>query len=511
MILETRIAARNPQGADFTVCVSPTVEPGPNRSYRSSMVDESILNSSPADLVRDITSGSRTCSEVLEAFLARIEAVNPAINAICTLDESGAREQAALLDAALSRGEQPGPLFGLPIAIKDLVETRGLRTTQGSPLLSDWVPDYDQLFVTRLREAGAIVIGKTNTPEFGAGSQTFNPIFGATRNPYDLSRTVGGSSGGAAAALASRMLPIADGSDFGGSLRNPASFCNVVGFRVSPGVVPAFPKRLLHEDLAVLGPMGRETADVALLLSVMAGADPRDPLSHVAPALDFGAELRADFKGRRIAWSPDLGFLPVEKQVREVLAKSIETFTDIGCHVEEAAPDLRGAEDIFLTLRSARFVGAFAAVPEEARPMLKDTIRWNIEQGANLTPVQIASAEARRAELYQGLLEFFESYDFLALPTVQVAPFAVETEWVTEIEGEKLENYLQWMQSCCVISLLPVPALSVPGGFTQSGLPVGLQLVGRPRGDLELLQLAHAFEQATRFVDRRPATPEVQA
>jgi len=474
------------------------------------MVDESILNSSPADLVRDITSRSRTCSEVLEAFLARIEAVNPAINAICTLDESGAREQAALLDAALSCGEQPGPLFGLPIAIKDLVETRGLRTTQGSPLLSDWVPDHDQLFVTRLRDAGAIVIGKTNTPEFGAGSQTFNPIFGATRNPYDLSRTVGGSSGGAAAALASRMLPIADGSDFGGSLRNPASFCNVVGFRVSPGVVPAYPKRALYEDLAVLGPMGRETTDVALLLSVMAGADPRDPLSNAAPAFDFREDLRADFRGRRIAWSPDLGFLPVEREVRDVLAKSVETFADLGCQVEEAAPDLRGAEEVFLTLRSARFVGAFASVPEEARPMLKDTIRWNIDQGINLTPVEIAAAEARRADLYQGLLEFFTNFDFLALPAVQVAPFAVETEWVEEIEGQRLENYLQWMQSCCVISLMPVPALSVPGGFTESGLPVGLQLVGRPRGDWELLQLAHAFEQATRFFDRRPATSERQ-
>lgn len=473
------------------------------------MADESILTSSPACLVSDITARKRTCGEVMEAFLERIEAVNAAVNAICTLDDQGAREQAIALDAALARGQKPGPLCGLPIAIKDLVETRGMRTTQGSPLLSNWVPDHDQLFVTRLREAGAIVIGKTNTPEFGVGSQTFNRIFGATRNPYDLSRTVGGSSGGAAAALASRMLPIADGSDFGGSLRNPASFCNVVGFRVSPGVVPSFPKRMLYEDLSVLGPMGRETADVALLLSVMAGADPRDPLSGGAPAIDCQRDLQADFKDYRIAWTPDLGFLPVEKEVREVLAKSIGKFTDLGCHVEEAAPDLRGAEDIFLTLRSARFVGAFASVPESARPMLKDTIRWNIKQGNSLTPVQIASAEARRTDLYQGLLRFFEQYDFLALPAVQVAPFAVETEWVEEIEGQKLENYLQWMQSCCVISLMPVPALSVPAGFTESGLPVGLQLVGRPRGDWELLQLAHSFEQATRFVDRLPSTPEL--
>jgi amidase len=474
------------------------------------MADQSILTSSPARLVSDITARERTCAEVMEAFLERIETVNPAVNAICTLDDSGAREQAIALDAALARGQEPGPLCGLPIAIKDLVETRGMRTTQGSPLLSDAVPDYDQLFVTRLRAAGAIVIGKTNTPEFGAGSQTFNPIFGATRNPYDLSRTVGGSSGGAAASLASRMLPIADGSDFGGSLRNPASFCNVVGFRVSPGVVPAFPKRMLYEDLSVLGPMGRETADVALLLSVMAGADPRDPLSGGAPTIDYQRDLQADFKDCRIAWTPDLGFLPVEKEVLEVLAESIGAFADLGCHVEEAAPDLRGAEEIFLTLRSARFVAAFDAVPEMARHLLKDTIRWNIEQGQNLTPVQIASAEARRTDLYQGLLQFFEKYDFLALPAVQVTPFAVETEWVKEIEGQKLANYLQWMQSCCVISLMPVPALSVPGGFTESGLPVGLQLVGRPRGDWELLQLAHAFEQATRFVDRPPSTPELQ-
>lgn len=474
------------------------------------MADQSILTSSPARLVSDIAAGERTCLEVMEAFLQRIERVNPAVNAICTLDDPGARQQAVAMDAALAGGQTPGPLCGLPIAIKDLVETRGMRTTQGSPLLSDAVPDHDQLFVKRLRAAGAIVIGKTNTPEFGAGSQTFNPIFGATRNPYDLSRTVGGSSGGAAASLASRMLPIADGSDFGGSLRNPASFCNVVGFRVSPGVVPAYPKRLLYEDLAVLGPMGRETSDVALLLSVMAGPDARDPLSGGAPLIDLRRGLQADFKGCRIGWTPDLGFLPVEKEVREVLAKSIGAFADMGCHVEEAAPDLRGAEEIFLTLRSARFVGAFDAVPPGVRHLLKDTIRWNIEQGQNLTPAQIAGAEARRADLYQGLLRFFETYDFLALPAVQVAPFAVETEWVTEIDGDKLENYLQWMQSCCVISLMPVPALSVPGGFTESGLPVGLQLVGRPRGDWELLQLAHAFEQATRFFDQGPSTPELQ-
>ena len=468
------------------------------------MEGKTIIDLSAVDLAGRIASRGLSCREVTEAFLSQIEAMNPAVNAICTLDAEGALVQAERSDREIARGAEPGPLCGLPIAIKDLVETRGMRTTMGSPLLRDWVPDHDQLFVERLRQAGAIVVGKTNTPEFGAGSQTFNTLFGATRNPYDLERTPGGSSGGAAAALASRMLPIADGSDLGGSLRNPASFCNVVGFRVSPGVVPVHPTRRLFDDLTIIGPMGRDTKDVALLLSVMSGPDTRDPLSAGVAATDFSVDLSRDFAGTRIAWSADLGFLPVESRVIDVLEGSLAAFADLGCSVEPAEPDLQGAEEVFLALRSARFVGLFGDTYRTKPEALKATIRWNIEQGLSLDATDVARAEARRAAMYGGLLEFFERYDFLALPATQVTPFPVTTEWVEEIDGRRLENYLQWMQSCCAISLMPVPALSIPGGFTDDGLPVGLQLVGRPRGDLELLQLAHAFEQATRFFDRRP-------
>lgn len=456
------------------------------------------------ELASMIAKRQISCAEVMAAFLARIEEVNSALNAICTLDAEAAMDEARVKDEALSAGLAPGPLYGLPIAIKDMAETKGMRTTFGSLLYENHVPDFDQLFVTRIREAGAIIIGKTNTPEFGAGSHTFNNVFGMTRNPYNRDRSAGGSSGGAGAALASGMLPIADGSDFGGSLRNPGSFNNVVGFRPTPGRVPRMPSKVLLEALAVMGPMGRSVEDAQLLFSVIAGPDPRDPLTLEAPGTEFLDPLASDLKDLRIAYSPDLGMLAVEQEVRDVIATAPAIFEGLGAHVEEAHPDLHDAEEIFLKLRAALFGSRYGDVWEEVKPHLKDTIVWNYEQSFGVTLSDLAATQGAHAALYQRALTFFETYDYLILPTVQLAPFPVEVEWPDEIEGVKYDNYLQWMQSCCAISLLGAPAISVPCGFTPGGLPVGLQIVGRPRDDMGVLKVAHAFEQATKFGAQRP-------
>lgn len=465
----------------------------------------SLVYSTAVDLAQAIRDKTVSCTEVMTAFLARIEAVNGQVNAICTLEEEKAIEGARAADEQLAAGEALGPLHGLPIAIKDLVETKDIRTTFGSLLFKDYVPNEDQLFVTRLKQAGAIVIGKTNTPEFGAGSHSFNPVHGVTRNPYDLSKAAGGSSGGAAAALASGMLPFADGSDLGGSLRNPASFCNVVGFRPSPGRVPRHPNLKQGDRLSVLGPMGRNVGDTALLLSVMAGPDERDLISIDEPSAQFLAPLERDFKGARIAWSPDLGHMAVATEVKTALGKSAGVFESLGCEVEAAHPDLANSEEIFLTLRSAMFAERFAPYIDRLDELVKDTIAWNVRQGLGRSDEDLAQAEAERIKLRQVMDRFFETYDFLILPAAQLAPFPAEWDWVHEIEGTKFENYLQWMQLCCAITLTECPAISVPGGFTADGLPVGLQIVG-PRGkDFEVLQIARAFEQATRYGERHPS------
>ena len=438
--------------------------------------------------------------EVLDAHLRQIHAQNGRINAICTLDEEGAQSQALALDQ--KQGEL-GPLHGLPIAIKDLVAVRGMRCTQGSPLFQDHISAEDDLFVSRLREAGAVIIGKTNVPEFGAGSQTFNRVFGVTKNPYRLDLTPGGSSGGAAAALASGMLPLADGSDLGGSLRNPASFCNLVGFRPSPGRVPRYPVTHLLDSLAVLGPMARSVEDAALLLSVMAGPDPRAPLSLNEPGTEFLHLQEHSCQDIKIALSPDLGYLPLDAEVRKQILEAARVFEDLGCRVEEAAPDLTGAEKTFLHLRSMSFAAAFGDLLER-QESLKDSIQWNTRVGLQLTPGERAEAEQSRAQIYYRAVDFFSRYDFLLCAAAQVPPFSVELEWVRQIGDVKFDNYLQWMQVCCAISLTGMPAISVPGGFTSEGLPVGVQLVGGFRQDKHLLELAKAFETATGHGQTRP-------
>ncbi len=457
------------------------------------------------ELARMIRDEQVSAVEVLEAHLVRIERTNPRVNAICTLVEDVARGAARDRDETLRRGDPVGSLHGLPIAIKDLELTKGIRTTFGSRIYRDFVPDRNALFVDRLVNAGAVVIGKTNTPEFGAGSQTFNDVFGPTSNPYDSTKTCGGSSGGAAAALACGMVPIADGSDLGGSTRNPPSFCNVVGLRPSPGRIPRWPTRDPWNDLSVLGPLARNVADVALLLSVLAGPDPKAPLSISEPGETFDAPLECDLRGVRTAWSPDLGRFPVERAVLDVLEAALPVFSDLGCEIEEAHPDFSDADDIFQTLRAHRFASDHAHELEAHRDLLKDTVVWNIEKGLSLNARDLARAHLQRGQLYDRVRQFFEVFDFLILPVTQVAPFDIENEWVREIDGVELGTYIDWMRSCFYISVTGHPALSVPAGFTKDGLPVGIQIVGRYRSELDVLRLGHAFEQATGHGTRHPS------
>lgn len=459
------------------------------------------------ELARMIREREVSALEVMQAHLEQIAQTNPRVNAIVTLLPERALDSAREMDARLARGDASGPLCGLPVAHKDLAVTKGIRTTFGSPIFSDFMPDQDALIVERLRNSGALTIGKTNTPEFGAGSQTFNAVFGATRNPHALDKTCGGSSGGAAAALASGMIPIADGSDLGGSLRNPASFCNVAGFRPSAGRVPAWPSLSAWFPMAVQGPMGRTVADIALQMSAIAGPDPRSPISIEEPGTLFSQPLERDCKGLRIAWSRDLGGLPVDAEVTRVLEAHRIVFENLGCNVVEADPDLRDADEIFQVLRAWNFELAYGELLKTSRDQMKDTVVWNIEKGTKLSGPQVASAERKRTQLFHRMRDFMDNYDFLVAPVVQVLPFDVKQPYVTEINGEQMATYIDWMKSCFRISVTGQPALSVPCGFSRDGLPVGLQIVGRYRDDFGVLQLGHAFEQETGYWTRRPVSP----
>ena len=450
-------------------------------------------------LARMIRARKVSATEVMRAFIAQIERVNPKVNAIVTF----LPDQALKAAKALDRKKPAGPLAGLPIAYKDLVPTKGIRTTFGSPIYADHVPAENHAIVDRLSAAGAVTIGKTNTPEFGAGSQTFNAVFGATRNPYDLSKTCGGSSGGAAVAVACGMLPFADGSDLAASLRNPGNFCNVVGFRPTPGRVPNWPALNAWQTLSTAGPIGRTVEDTAFLFSAMAGPDPRSPASIAEPGSIFGRPLKRSFKKVRVAWSRDLGALPVESAVTAVLEPQKKIFRELGCVVEDAEPDLSPATEAFHTLRALGFLDRLPLYKKH-RDKLKDTVIWNIEAGLKLTGEQIARANDLRTQVFHRMRTFLEKYDFLLCPVNQVVPFSVDKAYPTEIAGVKLDNYIDWMKSCYWITTTSHPAISVPAGFTPEGLPVGLQIVGRYRDDFGVLQLAHAFEQATQHWKRKP-------
>ena len=453
------------------------------------------------EMLRLMRRKELSARDLLESHLRQIERLNPKVNAIVTLVEDQARKRADHLDEEAAHGRFAGPLHGLPIAHKDITETKGIRTTYGSPILRDYVPARNELIVDRIQGAGAVTIGKTNTPEFGAGSQTFNPIFGATRNPWDLTKTSGGSSGGAAAALACGMLPIADGTDMGGSLRNPASFCSVVGFRPSPGRVPSWTGG--WSALSVLGPMARTVEDTALLLSAIAGPHPQAPLSIHEPGSVFARPLDRDPKGLRIAWSVAPGGLPVDRRIRAVFDTQRSKLETIGCIVQDAEPDFSGADESFRVLRALSFCQSLGALLRDHPGQAKETVLQEVERGARLTGPEIASAETKRSELFARMGRFMQDYDFLVLPTTQVPAFDVAQEFVTEIDGVPMESYIDWMGSCYFVTMSALPAISVPAGFTPEGLPVGLQIVGRHHDDFGVLQMAHLFEQVS-GVSRRP-------
>jgi amidase len=426
------------------------------------------------ELAARIRAGDLSASEVREAHLDQIEHTNPRVNAIVTLMPEKAIEVARAADERLTRGLPVGPLHGLPVAHKDLVPTGGIRTIFGSRIFEDHVPEENALIVERLKGAGAITLGKTNTPEFGAGSQTYNEVFGETLNPYDPTRTCGGSSGGAAVALACGMLPIADDSDMGGSLRNPASFCNVVGFRPSPGRVPTWPDVASWFTLSVEGPMARTVRDTALMLGAISGLDPRSPISLPELGSIFFRPLERDFGEVRVAWSRDLGDLPVDCAVTDVLDGQRHVFEDVGCVVEDAEPGFRDADEVFKVLRAWRFELAYGWLLDAHRDEMKDTVFWNIEEGKKLDGPRIGRAERKRTELYHWVRTFMQHYVYLVLPVSQVPPFDVKQRYVTEINGEPMETYIDWMKSCYYVTVTGLPAASVPCGFTPEGLPVGI-------------------------------------
>jgi amidase len=465
----------------------------------------SLCLTSAVEMARLIRTKKLSAREALAAHMKQIELVNPKVNAIVTLVPEMAADAAAKADEMQAHGETLGPLHGLPVAHKDLFETRGIRTTFGSPLYKDFIPTEDDIVVERMRRAGAITIGKTNTPEFGAGSQTFNKVFGATHNPYDLTKTCGGSSGGAAVALACGLAPVASGSDSGGSLRNPAAFCNVVGFRPSIGRVPSPKAAFAWSTLSTSGCLGRSVADLAFALSTIAGPDSNSPLSINEPGEVFAAPFGRSFKGVRVAWFKDLGGVPFDPRVRAVVDAHRATFESLGCIVEQAEPDFSPAEISFRTLRAWNSANSYAERLHEHPDAFKQTLKREIEEGLRLTGMDLARAETAHGVIWRRFQGFLEKYEYFVLPTTQLPPFDVTTEYPTEIAGVKFDNYIDWMKCCWYISATGNPAASVPAGFTSEGLPVGLQIVGRDKQDFSVLQMAHAFEQATGFGKKHPA------
>ncbi len=474
-------------------------------SAKAEFAINSLCFTSAVEMAQLIRAKKLSAREALAEHLKQIDRVNPKVNAIVTLVEEMAAEAAASADEMQARGETLGPLHGLPVAHKDLIDTRGIRTTYGSPLFRDHVPTEDDIVVERMRRAGAIIVGKTNTPEFGAGSQTFNTIFGATRNPYDLGKTCGGSSGGAAVALACGMVPVATGSDAGGSLRNPAAFCNIVGFRPSIGRVPNPKAGFGWSTLSTEGCLGRSVADLALSLSTIAGPDRNTPLAINEPGNLFARPLDRSFNGVRVAWFKDLGGVPFDARVRTVVDANRATFESLGCIVEQTEPDFSPAEISFRAIRAWSAAASYGKMFEQHPDAFKDTLKEEIQRGMKLTGAEVARAEVAHTLLWRRFQVFLDKYEYFILPTTQLPPFDVNTPYPTEIAGVHFDNYIDWMKACWYVSATGNPAASVPGGFTPEGLPVGVQIVGRDKQDFSVLQLAHAFEQATGFGKRHPA------
>jgi amidase len=481
---------------------------------RSNSRDDDICFFPATELARLYRARKVSPLEVMRAVLARIDAVNPAVNAYVTLARESAL--AAARRATQLQGRKATtlpPLHGVPVSIKDLFATKGIRTTWASLMYKDHVPDEDNLVVQRLKAAGAIVVGKTNTPEFGAGGNTFNAVFGATRNPWNSALSCGGSSGGAAVAVATGMGPIAQGSDLGGSLRVPAAFCGVVGFRTTPGLVPSHPRALVWDTLGVTGPIARTVADVALMLSAMAGPDDRAPLSYEVDTSEFIRAVKApSIKGWRVAWTPDLhGLIPVDEEVARVAHDALRVLRGLGTRVEAACPDFSEVPDIIRGTRGLAMVAFHAdKLPEWRERMQKDLVR-DVEQGLALTAREIARSEVLRSVLWHRVRAFMATRDLLVLPTVAVSPFPVEQPYPTEINGKPLDNYTQWFNLTYGITVTGLPAISVPCGFTRAGLPVGLQIVGRRHQEAAVLRAAAAFEAAAPWADHIPPVVTVLA
>ncbi|BBE21899.1 amidase [Arthrobacter sp. MN05-02] len=460
---------------------------------------------SAVELTGAIRRREVSAREALEAHFDRIDAVNGSINAVVTEDREGAAALAEAADELTASSADLPPLHGLPMTHKDTHNTKGLRTTQGSSVFKDFVPTFDDLIIGRLKSAGVVTTGKTNVPEFAAGSHTFNDVFGTTVNPYDTTRSAGGSSGGVAASIAARIQPLGDGSDMGGSLRIPASFCNVVGYRPSIGVVPAVPTRNAWAWLGRNGLMARDVEDIALGMTAIAGADPTVPYAYPVSG-SFAAPLQRDLTGVRIGWSPDFGVgVPVDREVLRVLEGQLQVFADLGAVVEEAAPDLRDADQVFGTTRAFDFVLGLGELVRKHGDVIKPEIRWNVEQGLQLTAQDMVDAALARTRLDTSVRRYFGKYDVFASPTAQVLPFDASERYPTSVNGVEFETYLDWMRSACLISATGLPAVSVPAGFSEDGLPVGLQLAMPHGSDVELLQVTYAFEQATGWAKRTPA------
>jgi amidase len=461
-------------------------------------------------LAEAIAARRLSCVEVMDGYLDHIDALNPKVNAIVALQErQGLMVQARERDEQVARGGIMGPLHGFPLAVKDLQAVKGIRSTWGSPLLEDFIPTEDALPVERLRAAGAIFIGKTNTPEFGLGSHTYNPVHGVTRNAYDQSRSAGGSSGGAAVALALRMAPVADGSDYGGSLRNPAGWNNVLGFRTGSGVVPTAGEDVWLPTMGVTGPMARTVDDLARLLAVMAGHDPRAPLSLPGDGRRFLAPLDADLTGKRIGWLGDLGgWAPYEDGVLELCRTGLRALEDLGCGVDDAVPDLppEPVWRAFMTLRhwqaGANLASHYADPVKRAQ--LKPEAAWEVESGLRLTAFEVTAASAVRTSWSSSVRRLFARFDYLIMPTAQVFPFDIHETWPREIAGQAMSTYHEWMKAVCMVTMAGCPSLAVPAGFGETGLPMGLQIIAPVGGEMDCLRLAHAYEAATGWVAKRP-------
>ena len=471
------------------------------------MSDE-LIRADATAIVARLKSGEVTPHDLLDALETRIAAVDGAVNALPERCFARARAHADRL-MKLPIAER-GALAGMPVPIKDLVDVAGVRSTQGSPIFKDKVPEKSDILVEHLEAEGGIVYAMSNTPEFGAGANTFNEVYGATCNPWNTSRSAAGSSGGAAVALATGMAWVAHGSDMGGSLRNPASFCGIVGMRPSVGRVARTPDGAIDMNLSQQGPMARNVEDVALLLDAMSGEDARDPLS-LARVDSFLAAARSNWRPKRVAWSADLGITYVDPEVAAITRRAAERFAELGAIVEEAHPDFTGLHDVFQTLRAYDFFMRKAKLLRAHRDLLKPEVIWNVEKGGRITIEELERAENVRVALVRRYLAFFERYDLLLTPATVVAPYPIENRYVAEVNGHKFANYVEWLAIAYAITVSCGTALSLPCGFTRENLPVGLQIAGPPRGEARVLAGAKALEDVLGVRGSTPIDPRVSA